>query len=257
MLPAGAQAVKPQQLLVLIVGPSGDRIAPEENQVVERLNRLRSEAGLTQLQMGTMHWDRPAEARFVRDTLGVDRNDLVAVALVQLDSQGRPHKPLHVERKVTAARIDAAQEQVLRRWSQLSGVSLPMAVSAPVVVPRPVPGAEVMTSEGILNVARQTETLANQLWEDLRNRPLRDDRKDVALRSALFGLVEHSRLLRIAMEEGLVNPVERFQRTLRSGDDLKAGEPQYYLPVDLRGREKPLFQSLEQLRRAYAQLNAR
>ena len=252
-LPAAAQTT-PDKLLVLIIGPSGDKIAPAEQGVVERLNQLRGEAGLTQLQMGTMHFDRPPEAEFCQRVLGVRKSDLVAVTLVQLDAQGQPQRALYTIPKVTPAAIDQAHQEILEQWSNISGVALPAAATRPDThINRP--PSQVYTPEGILNLARVVEQQTSAIWNDLRNQPMRSDGRDTAVRQTLLGLVESSRNLRVALEEGISNPKNRFEEVFAARDAWMVAEPQYYLPVDQRRHVEPLQSLFIQLEEAYTQLN--
>lgn len=249
---AAPAPVDPARLMVLIVGPTSDPISPEEEDVVRRLNSLRRENALDQLQLGTMHWDQPAQAQLARTKLGIQRADLVAVALVELDARKVPYKTLYKVPRVTPESLDAAME-ALRKWSRMTGLALDNV--SPTVGGEPPPRQEAMTFEGILNTARRLESLSSTLWDRIRNEPLRSDGSDKAMRKALLGLAENSRLLRNALEQGRVNPTEYFQMTLASGDDFKRTEPQYTLPVAYRPSVPQIMEALAGIRQAYRQLN--
>ncbi|MBI3928754.1 MAG: hypothetical protein HY319_24655 [Armatimonadetes bacterium] len=272
---AAAQTYKPEELLVLIVGGSADSISADEKAVVNRLNQLRGEYGMKQLRMGTMHFDRPKEAVYLRDVLGIRETDVVSVSLVLLDNRtGRPVRNLYTISRVSRQAIDAAEDELLRQWSELSGVPLPSSlrptgpgvpVTRPTATPTkrptsapprtPVPTGEVLTHEGVLGIAKEAERSSAALWEQVRNRPMRDDGQDKLLRQALLGLVERTRLLRIALEEGIVNPSNRFQGVLQSTREFEQSGPTYYLPVELRQQVPGFMKILRRVEQAYYQLN--
>lgn len=108
--PGFAQTQVPhQQLLLLVAGPSGDRIDPREKAVVDHLNSLRSNYNFSQLQMGTMHYDRPQEAALLKNTLGFSAQKGVTVGLVQLSESGIPIRTLYKMEQVTQGSLLAAQ----------------------------------------------------------------------------------------------------------------------------------------------------
>lgn len=114
-----------QQLLLLVAGPSGDRIDPREKAVVDHLNGLRSNYNFSQLQMGTMHYDRPREAALLKDTLGFSPQKGITVGLVQLSDRGLPVRTLYKLEGATQASLMAAQNELLSRWSKTTGQPLP------------------------------------------------------------------------------------------------------------------------------------
>ena len=114
-----------QQLLLLVAGPSGDRIDPREKAVVDYLNGLRGNYNFSQLQMGTMHYDRPQEAALLKNTLGFSPQKGVTVGLVQLSDKGLPVRTLYKLEGATQASLMAAQNELLSRWSKTTGQPLP------------------------------------------------------------------------------------------------------------------------------------
>ncbi len=254
-----APAIGPEKLLILIVGPSSTTIHPTESGVVERLNQLRAESNLYQLQMGTMHFDQPQEAKFCRQVLGIQEQDLVAVSLVELDSQGQMARSLYTVPKVTPQAIDQAQKEVLTQWSELSGVATrtvgeirPPSTPASKYFREP---REVYTPEGVLNLARQTEAEAARLWAELRNAPLRSDGQDKQVRVALAALPDRAGNLKVALEEGLSNPKNRFVELFQGRQQFHEAEPQYFLPVPMRRSYSTLDDLIDRLQEAYTQLN--
>ena len=75
---------------------------------MQRLNQLRRQNGLDQMQLATMHYDQPAQARVCREVLSIQSRDLVAVSLVELDAKGAGAEPLHLSR-VNPADLDQLQ----------------------------------------------------------------------------------------------------------------------------------------------------
>lgn len=251
-LPARAASgeLSPERLMVLVVGPTSQPIHPDEGDAVQRLNLLRRQNGLDRMKLATMHWDQPQQARFCRDRLGLQRTDLVAVTLVELDASGAPRRALYTVPRVTARDLDRLQGTITK-WSQVSGVPLglpPGEDDAPV-------RAERMTAEGIMATARRLDSLTAALWEGVRNEPLRRDQADRSARRALLGLAENSRLLRQALEQGQVFPRDQFALVLASSREWKASEPQFTLPVRYRVQVPPIDEALAGIRQAWNQLS--
>lgn len=245
-----APAVDPSRLMVLVIGPSSSPVNPDEADAVQRLNQLRRQNGLDTMQLGTMHFDKPDEARFAKERLGIQRKDLVAVAIVELDARNLPKRSLYTIPRVTADKLDSLQGTVTR-WAQMAGVPL-----QPRHDPDDPPySGEQMTAEGILNTARHLESLTGRLWNSVKNEPLRRDQKDRPVRRALLGLAENSRLLRAALEQGRVNPREQFEMVVDSGEEWRAAEPALTLPVPYRGQVPSIDEALTGIRQAYRQLN--
>ncbi len=253
-LAANAQAAQgtlsPDKLLVLIVGPSSTRIHPDESQVVQRLNQLRGQNGLDQMQLATIHFDQPAQAKLCRQKLGIQSTDLVAVSLVELDANGNPKRSLYTVPRVTGATLDQLQG-TLTQWSRFSGVPMRSPTLSDGLPVRD----ETMTAEGILATAARLESLTQALWEQVRNEPLRDDQSDRAVRRALLGLAENSRLLRHALEQGNVNPRDQFQLVMANAREWTSSEPQLTLPVRFRGQVPSINEALSGVKQAWLQLN--
>ncbi len=258
-----------QQLLLLVAGPSGDRIDPREKAVVAHLNGLRGTYNFSQLQMGTMHYDRPKEATLLKNTLGFNPQKGVTVGLVQLSEQGLPVRTLYKMENVTQASLLAAQNDLLARWSTYTGQPLPAALrpagtpggpgtgapianppvaSNPVTPTRPntpptssqpwisnVTPREVYSFEGIQAVVFEIDDMAHGLWSNVMNAPLRSDGNDVRLREETKALAEATEALRRAHEAGVIYPMQELAQVARVGRAWAQAEPQYFLPVPLRG----------------------
>ncbi len=122
---AAAPTLKPEQTMVLVVGPWSKPISDEEQLVVGRLNELRKEARLNQLLLATMHFDQPAQARLCRDVLGISENELICLAVVQIDLKTkRPVKTLYKLANVSQESLDSV-EVAVKRWAALAGVKTP------------------------------------------------------------------------------------------------------------------------------------
>lgn len=262
---ASAQTVPYQKLLLLIVGPSGDRIVADEQEVVAYLNRLRNDYGLNNIQMGTMHFDRPRESRILKDSLGLDPKKGVTLALVQLSDQGVPVRTLYKREAVTAAVLESEHKDLLTKWSQISGERLPAELAAitsgtqrpPITNPSSQAGdigppqAKVdvtFSPEGVTSVIGALNNQLVDLWDYFRNVPVRTDQKDIVLRQMTLGLLEAStELHRIHTQEGLVYPLRQLENLRRAARDWEKAEPQYYMPVELRPEVPSLIDLLEQL----------
>lgn len=265
-----AQLPLPQeQLLLLVAGPSGDRIDPREKAVVAHLNGLRGNYNFSQLQMGTMHYDRPREATLLKNPLGFNPQKGVTVGLVQLSEQGLPVRTLYKMENVTQASLLAAQNDLLSRWSTYTGQPLPAALrpagtpggpgsnSAPVTPPpvasNPVPPTrpntpstsqpwisnvtprEVYSFEGIQAVVYEIDDMAHGLWSNVMNAPLRSDGNDVKLREQTKALADATEALRRAHDAGVIYPQQELGQVARIGRAWQQAEPQYFLPVPFRG----------------------
>jgi hypothetical protein len=120
-----APQLRPEQTMVLVVGPTSSPIDENEQAVVTRLNDVRKQAGLTQLLLATMHFDQPTQARICREKLGITESDLICLAVVQLDLKTRrPVKTLYKVSKVTPASLEQV-EKTVRQWAAQSGVKVP------------------------------------------------------------------------------------------------------------------------------------
>ncbi|MCE7874070.1 VCBS repeat-containing protein [bacterium CPR1] len=121
----GAPPLRPEQTMVLVVGPTSNPIHADEQAVVNHLNDTRKRIGLTQLLLATMHFDQPVQAKICRESLGITESDLICLAVVQLDLKTRrPVKTLSKVSRITPASLDQV-ETTLRRWASESGVSVP------------------------------------------------------------------------------------------------------------------------------------
>lgn len=247
---AAPATVRPERLMVLVIGPSSNPVNPDEADAVQRLNQLRRQNGLEAMQLGTMHFDQPEQAKFAKERLGIQRKDLVAVALVELDDRKSPKRSLYTIPRVTGDKLDSLQGTVTR-WAQMAGVPLRPRTD----LDEPPLRDEQMTQEGILNTARRLETLTSRLWDSVKNEPLRRDQADRPVRRALLGLAENARLLRAALEQGRVNPREQFELVVDSGQEWRDSRPELSLPVPYRGQVPSIDEALAGIRQAYRQLN--
>ena len=118
---AWAQNLRPEQMMVLLIGASAGNPTPDQQAVLARLKALRQQQSFRQLKIGTMHFDRPAEARFATQVLGVDRSQLPCLCLVQLDSQlQRPVRKLYSIPRVTRQQLEQV-ESMGKLGAQSSG----------------------------------------------------------------------------------------------------------------------------------------
>ncbi len=125
-----APPLRPEQTMVLVVGPTSSPIDENEQAVVTRLNDTRKQAGLTQLLLATMHFDQPTQAKICKEKLGITEADLICLAVVQLDLKTRrPVKTLYKVSRVTPASLDQV-ETTVRRWAAESGVKMPAELAA-------------------------------------------------------------------------------------------------------------------------------
>lgn len=116
-----AQNLRPEQMMVLLIGNSATNPSPDQQAALARLKALRQQPSFRQLKIGTMHFDRPAEARFASQVLGVDRSQLPCLCLVQLDSQlQRPVRKLYSMPRVTRQQLEQV-EAMGRMWAQTAG----------------------------------------------------------------------------------------------------------------------------------------
>lgn len=119
-----AQTLQPDQIMVLLIGPSAARPTHDQRTALQRLQAMRQQPGLESIKVGTMHFDRPAEARFASQVLGIDRSQLPCLALVQLDESGQnPVKKLYAIPRVSGESLDQF-EQMGQAWAQKAGLSL-------------------------------------------------------------------------------------------------------------------------------------
>ncbi len=246
-------AIAPERLLLLIAGPSGDRIDPQEKAVVDHLNSLRVSSNFPQLQMGTMHYDRQQEAALLTNVLGFSPQKGITVGFVQLSDQGVPVRTLYKIENVTKSKLLAAQNDLLSRWSQTTGQPLPPGlkpqantspVSPPSVPLQPAPppssGRTIYTEEGIRAVITALDEQVGGLWARVRNAPLREDGNDRVLRDQTRVFSEATAALRAKSQAGVILPLDEVLATAQAGRVWNAAEPQFFLPVEMRQEVKPL-----------------
>lgn len=126
-----APAYRPGQLMLLVIGRSATSPDREQQALLERVQALRTAPGLNQLKVATMHFDRPREAAFARQVLGVTARQLPAVCLVELDApEMRPVRTLYCWPSVTGARL-AEVDKMADTWAQMANAPLPMLTPQP------------------------------------------------------------------------------------------------------------------------------
>lgn len=124
---AWGQSLRPEQMMVLLIGQSASHPTPDQAAVLARLKAVRQQPAFRQLKIGMMHFDRPTEARFAREVLGVDSSQLPCLCLVQLDSKlKKPVRKLYSMPRVTRAQLDQV-EGMAQVWSQTANLHVPMA----------------------------------------------------------------------------------------------------------------------------------
>lgn len=281
-----AQAPIPyQQMLLLIAGPSGDRIDPQEQRVVEHLNGLRSTYNFTELQMGTMHYDRPSEAALLTKTLGFSPQNGITVGLVQLSDQGLPVKTVYKLEQVTQASLLAAQNDLLTRWSRATGQTIPpelmpagsanrnqpatsttptgttqptsttqpaSSTQQPWMAPNTGP-TKVYSFEEVQSVTKALATRTATVWDNVRNAPLRSDGNDLPVREQTKALYDAAHNLRAAAERGVIYPLNDLAAVSQIGRAWHESDPQYYLPVPLRSEVEPILDLLRQAEEIHTQ----
>lgn len=121
-----AQVYRPGQLMLLVIGSSASRPDSNQQALLQRVQALRMSPGLNSLKVATMHFDRPREAAFARQVLGVSARQLPCVCLVELDAaEVRPVRSLYSWPSVTGARL-AEVDQMAEMWSQMANAPLPL-----------------------------------------------------------------------------------------------------------------------------------
>ena len=266
-----------ERLLLLIAGPSGDRIDPQEQFIVNFLNELRAEHELYNLQMGTMHFDRPREASMLSNSLDIRPNDGIVVALVELSPRGMPTRSLLKESRVTSSSVRQIHRKVITQWADLSGESIPEAlrhrvasvpppsnppvfeeqVEPPSTSPPPHeapsndngprPSDVVYSFEGIRAVVMDLSQRTDAMWLGLKDEPIRNDHMDIPVREATLGLAEAINNLRAAHQRGVIYPLQEMEAVRFSGVRWKLTEPEFYLPVELRSDVETILKLLRQV----------
>ncbi len=121
---AVAQQLRPEQMMILLIGASATYPTADQQAVLERLKQLRQQPAFQPLKIATMHYDRPKEAQFARKVLGVQADQLPCLCLVQLDSKGqKPVRKLYAIPKVTRHQLDQV-EVIGRQWAQQAGLQV-------------------------------------------------------------------------------------------------------------------------------------
>lgn len=146
-----AQNLRPEQMMILLIGASANHPTADQQAALARLKGLRQQQAFKQLKIGTMHFDRPAEARFAAQVLGVDRAQLPCLCLVQLDSAlQRPVRKLYAMPRITRQQLEQV-ESMARMWAQsAAGIVMP-----PTARNRLVPGQTMQVGGSITSLNGQ------------------------------------------------------------------------------------------------------
>lgn len=122
--PGWSQTLRPEQLMVMVVGASAQKPDADEQAIVARLKQLKGQQpALAGLKMATMHFDRPKEAELGKKLLGLKATDLPCLCLVQLDAKGqRPVRNLYSMPRVTRSTLDQV-ESVTQQWAFSAGTA--------------------------------------------------------------------------------------------------------------------------------------
>ena len=172
-----AQNLRPEQMMVLLIGASANKPSADQQAVLARLKALRQQPAFRQLKIGTMHYDRPTEARFAAQVLGVERSQLPCLCLVQLDNQlQRPVRKLYAMPRITRQQLEQV-EAMGRMWAQSAGgLSLPQMARNRLIPGQPlVLGGSFSSLNGQYTFALQVDgniVLArngNPLWASQTN----------------------------------------------------------------------------------------
>ncbi len=140
---AWCQSFDADHLMLLVIGSSASRPDVHQKALLQRVQRLRNDPAWSELKVGTMHFDRPREARFAQQVLGVHRSMLPAVALVQLDEQGRnPIRSLQVWSGLRQERLSQI-EAIAEEWSRAAGNPLPLFTPIAEALSTPGPGLSI------------------------------------------------------------------------------------------------------------------
>ncbi len=112
--------------MLLVIGASASHPGVDQQALLQRVQALRSSPGLSGLKVATMHFDRPREASFARQVLGVSAGQLPCVCLVELDAaEVRPLRSLYSWASVTGARL-AEVDKMADQWAQLANAPVPL-----------------------------------------------------------------------------------------------------------------------------------
>lgn len=125
------QPYRPGQLMLLVIGRSASRPDLDQQALLQRVQALRTSPGLSDLKVATMHFDRPREASFAKQVLGVSAQQLPCVCLVELDAaEVRPVRNLYSWPSVTGARL-AEVDRMADMWSQMANAPVPLLTPQP------------------------------------------------------------------------------------------------------------------------------
>jgi hypothetical protein len=132
-----APVYRPGQLMLLVIGRSASRSDADQVALLQRVQALRTNPGLDTLKVATMHFDRPREASFAKQVLGVSSQQLPCVCLVELDAaEARPVRALYSWPSVTGARL-AEVDRMADMWAQMANAPVPLMTpqAPPVAAP--------------------------------------------------------------------------------------------------------------------------
>lgn len=152
-----APGYRPGQLMLLVIGASAGRPGVDQAALLQRVQALRLAPGFNRLKVATMHFDRPREAAFAKQVLGVSAGQLPCVCLVELDAaEVRPLRSLYSWPSVTGARLSEV-ESMGERWAQLANAPLPL------LTPQAAPATEQSVS-----LYEAPQQLASSDWTGAR-----------------------------------------------------------------------------------------
>ena len=264
------------RLLLLIAGPSGDRIHPDEQSIISFLNDLRGEHRLSELKLGTMHFDRTQEFQMLEQALGIYESSGITVALVELSSRGEPLRTFSQFTGVNSSNIHGGHKELLTLWSDISGQSIPPSLRvaaevtpAPVRTPEPSPeppvnnpdtglphpmaGDHIYSFEGIRSVVTQLDQNTNSVWSTLRNQPLRSDGLDAPLRRATVHLLSAVVDLKYAHFDGIIYPIAQLESVRSAGIQWRLANPRAYVSSGLQDQVISILNLLRQAEEIEAQ----
>lgn len=255
------------RLLLLVAGPSGNRIDPDEHAIVNFLNDVRDENQLNNLKLGTMHFDRFQEYRMLEQALGIYEASGITIALVELSNRGEPLRTFSQFSGVTASNLRNEHRELLTLWSDISGQGIPssLRVAAQVTpvtpqeppvetgLPQPMAGEYIYSFEGIRSVIIRLDQNTNDVWATFRNQPLRSDRSDTSLRQATVNLIAAIDDLKQAHFNGIIYPIAQLEAVRSAGIQWRLSGPRTYLPSELQEQVNPILNLIRQAEEIEAQ----
>lgn len=115
------QAAPAPRLAILVVGPWAKSQSPDETQLLRRVEELLAEVGKPQVRPVRYHFDVPQERKYCEGRLGIEKEDLLFVGVVQLDARGAVTKVLDRFPKAQA-NVEVSAQKAVYQWRQRSGL---------------------------------------------------------------------------------------------------------------------------------------